>query len=235
MKYALALLPLYLNCTPSIPQAPVVEQIEPSIMVQEDEVVNVRENPSSKQVARLVIDSFRQIIRQANTKSLGGVLRFDNETTSVDYNYDTSPFCDMDTRQKFEGKITFEYSRIEGITEYRTTTVILTDVPPFGSVDKIELRIDRTKNGRVERPLYGAYNVDYKAQAFYDILMNKIGKELESHQAQYHNWNNFPYTKTAIDEEGKVNYFYNKVMKMVADTEPISIRKIHIYNPCDSP
>ena len=135
MKSALALsLSFYLGCAASLPAPsipPPVIEIEPVSRV-EKEIIHFEGRPF-RQEMQFVTGSFRQMMRQRNQHSLEGVLGFENSTESLEYNYDTSIFCDFDTQKKFDGKITLEYSQIQGVQgKYQITVVTLTDIPPFG-------------------------------------------------------------------------------------------------------
>lgn len=232
MKYALALsLPLYLSCAAQQVSSPAVIKIEPSstFMDEEEQIFSPRERPFRKEM-RFVMGSFRQMMRQQNKKTLEGVLSFEESTESFDYSYDTSTFCDLDTRDKFNGKISLEFSQIRGIQgRYKTTTVILTDLPPFGSADKIEIRVD----GLAQNPIYAVYNIDSKAQQFYESLIRKLSEEFGKHDAQHHSWKDFQFMRATNDEQRKIHQAYKKVTQMLKNNNPISLKKIHIYNPCE--
>src|SRR3989344_1874486 len=160
MRYALTLaLPFYLSCAvPKVTEKsnPIIVEISPAAEgdLSENEPFLEEEGIPFKRVVGVVTERFSQLLRQQHQQTLEGTIYFDNSNQSFEYHYEPLPFCEADSGERYLGKITFEYASSQEMGKKKMiTTTTLTDVAPFGSVDKIGLLV----NGTVRIPFYADY------------------------------------------------------------------------------
>ena len=232
MKRALALsLPLYLSCAAPQKTANMVVEIESVTPVNVKENLPRSEEPSSKQVMGRVTDHFEQILHQNQKQALEGMILFKNTTDSFSYNYDKGMFCNPDAKRAYFGKITVQYytSRNVGGNDQAILTT-LTDVPPFGSVDRVELFV----NGQAKTPFYGNYEVSREAQKLYERLLQDLYTELELRSQNKTPWKDFALERITKDTRGGAYKLHQKLLTKILSHQQISWENIQIYNPCDT-
>ncbi len=231
MKYALAILPLYLGCTipkPVEKPRPIVIEIEPSIKEVGKETI-FEEEISYKRVVGFTTESFTHMLRQQRRQTLAGRLYFNNSDHLLEYHYEPLPFCDPDRHERYEGKITFEYYSSEQIGNKKLSTLItLTDVAPFGTVDRVELFVD----GTARIPFYANYPAGGKAQKLHEALFRIMYSEMELHAQRNTTWDNFEPEKIIGDKNWATYKVHQELLHNLFSQEPLRWEELKIYNPC---
>ena len=235
MKHLIPLiLPFYLGCA-----APQTEKITPTVIVDvgSANAVRIRANLAQtqeelqfKQVIGKVTHNFEQILRQQKKQSLEGIMSFNNSNEAFSYNYDNTLFCNPEAARAYFGKITFQYYSSQSVDDkYRTTLITLTDVAPFGSVDKVELFVD----GAVRTPFYATYEVNPEAEKMYERLVRQLYLELELHSKKNTSWENFSWEKMTKDIKLGAYQRHQDLLQKLLSQKSLSWEKTQIYNPCD--
>ncbi len=235
MKYPIALaLPFYLSCA-----APQTEKITPTVIVDvgsanavriRANLAPTREELQFKQVMGKVTHDFEQILRQHKKQSLEGIMSFNNSNEAFGYNYDSNMFCNPEAARAYFGKITFQYYSSQSVDDkYLTTLITLTDLAPFGSVDKVELFVD----GAVRAPFYATYEVNPEAEKLYERLVWQLYNELELHSTKNASWENFSWEKMTKDKKLGAYRRHQDLLQKLLSQKSLSWEKTRIYNPCD--
>ncbi|MBI2125083.1 hypothetical protein HYU08_00850 [Candidatus Woesearchaeota archaeon] len=233
MKYALALLPLYLSCSWPEAQTPAQKAIVVNLdqrtrNAPEEEEEQLGEIPVQRAV-KFVTDSFRQILREQDRQTLEGTVYFERSDHLFHYHYEPLPFCEADSGARYEGKITFEYHSSEQVEKKTMSTIItLTDVFPFGPVDNVKLSID----GTARLPFYGNYQPNQQAQQLHEVLFRELSQEVEKHQLHYRSFDNFDLMRVAKDNWQNYKVHHQLLHGLLAQ-EPLPWEKLRIFNPCE--
>lgn len=233
MKYTLTLLPFYLNCAPQVNVAPkpVVISLDPTNQdtIEYEEHLS-QEEISFKRITAFVTDSFIQISRQYQKPTLEGRIFFDNSNQLFEYHYEPLPFCEADSQKKYPGKITFEYYSNEEVGNKKMSTLTtLTDVAPFGSVDRVELFVD----GTVRIPFYANYKAGWKAQQLHEKLFKHIYQILEHHTQSHATWEDFNMGAVIKDEKWQTYKLHHELLQSLLSQEPLTWEELRIFNPCE--
>lgn len=236
MKYTLALLPFYLSCA-----APQVEKLPPKTVVVDLDSANESIGPeneneqpeeiSYKRIIGFTTDSFARMQRQQNKPVLEGTIYFENSNQTFNYHYESLPFCEPDSKDKYIGKITFEYASFEEIgTKKMNTLTTLTDVAPFGYVDRVELFVD----GTVRIPFYANYKAGRAAQQLHEALFRILYLEMEQHTQKNATWENFNLERIVKDKNWATYELHHQLLQSLFSQEPLRWEELKIYNPCGS-
>lgn len=235
MKYLSALiLPFYVGCvTPKVEMPPksVVINLDPTNRETTDYEEHFSEEEISfKRITGFMTDSFDQILRQYNKPTLEGKILFENSNQAFNYHYEPLPFCEADSKEKYAGKITFEYYSAEEIENKKISTLTtLTDVAPFGSVDRVELFVD----GTVRIPFYANYKPDRKALQLHEHLYRHIYQVLERHAQRHATWEDFDIGAITKDDKWQTYKLHHELLQSLLSQEPLRWEELKIYNPCE--
>ena len=236
MKQILTLaLPLYLSCA-----APQVEKPSPKVVIvdigsanpmsPEEDLPPTTREPPFKQVLYELTDHFEQILRQQKKRSLEGMLYLENSNDSFSYNYDKGMFCNPDAKTAYFGKITIQYNSSQTVKDkYQAILTTLTDVPPFGSVDKVEL----FTTGTVRTSFYANYEVSPEAEKLYERLLRQLYAELQLHSQNNASWENFALDRITKDERWETYKLQQDLLKKLLSQEQLPFEKIQFFNPCE--
>lgn len=235
MKYALALaLPLYFGCAaPKVVEkpSPIIVEITPTTEgdITENDPFLEEEIPFKK-VVRMVTGSFTQLLRQQKKETLEGTIYFENSDHLFEYHYEPLPFCEPDSKEKYAGKITLEYYSSQEIEGKKITTLTtLTDVAPFGSIDRVELFVD----GTVQIPFYANYEANTEAQQLQEALFRHIYQVLDQHSQLNAAWENFESESITKDTKWHAYKVHHELLQSLLAQDSLPWEKLKIYNPCE--
>lgn len=233
MKYLPALLlPVQVSC--SLPKViekpgPMIIEIESTKQTVEEETI-FSEEISYKKVVGFVRDSFAQMQRQQHKPTLEGRIYASNSNQLFEYHYEPLLFCEPDSEKRYAGKITFQYYSSEEIGNKKMSTLTtLTDVAPFGSVDKVELFVD----GTVQTPFYANYPAGWKARQLHEHLFRHIYQVLERHAQHHTTWEDFDRGAITKDDKWQTYKLHHELLQSLLSQEPLRWEELKIYNPCE--
>ena len=233
-KYTLTLLQFSLSCAP--PQkveepAPIVIDLGKSNPpTMEEELEYFSSELGFKEVARSTEDSFQKIAKLQNRASLEGTMYLDNSNQRFTYHYQPFPFCEQYTDNRYDGKIVFEYHSSSKTGEKKMSNVVtLTDVTPYGSLDKVELHVD----GDVPFPVDTTFRSSWKAQQLHERLFRTAYQEIAEHYQHNRSLENFELQRIAMDKNWETYKLNHELLQSFLDQEPLFWDKIRIFNPCE--
>ena len=212
---------------------PIVDISTPSRFSIEEKFSYASAEPNPKEVASKLQGYFTQILLERRQPSLGGSLGFENSNDLLEYSYNTSTFCNFDTKKASHGKITLEYHSFQQWKGQNSFSAItLTDVAPFGSVDKVQVLVDKD----VKVPFYANYAPGKKVQKFYGSLLRGLEHELEQYAQRHSTFNDFDFADKVIHYKSReITREHEKLLISLLRQEPLPGKDIQLYNACDKP
>ncbi|HLD79538.1 MAG TPA: hypothetical protein VJA18_03185, partial [Candidatus Nanoarchaeia archaeon] len=208
---------------------PIIVELTPASEGYRDDSYLEEDIPFEK-VVRVVTDSFTQILRQHNINTLEGTIKFENSNQAFNYHYEPLPFCEADSKERYIGKITFEYYSSQEINGKKMSTLTtLTDVAPFGSADRVELFVD----GTVRIPFYANYKAGWKTQQLHERLFRQVYHVLERHAQHNAAWKGFDIGAIVKDEKWQTYRLHHDFLQGLLAQEPLPWEKLRIFNPCE--
>src|SRR3989344_4353721 len=190
MKSALAFQPFYLSCAQEPqPMIPIVDIEFSKKMSVEKEISNQPVEPSIKEIVSKLQGHFNQILRERQQSSLEGTISLANSNDSFEYHYDTAHFCNFDTKKAYPGRLVLLYHSFPSWKEQHFfSNITFTDVAPFGSVERVQVFVD--KENRVA-PLQADYAPRKQVQKFYSSLLRELEHKLTEYQKKHSTFKDF--------------------------------------------
>ena len=233
-KYAFALFPaLYSGCAAdSPPMTPIVDIGFSKKMSVEKEISDQPVEPSIKEIVSKLQGHFNQILRERQQSSLEGTISLANSNDSFEYHYDTAHFCNFDTKKAYPGRLVLLYHSFPSWKEQHFfSNITFTDVPPFGSVERVQVFVD--KENRVA-PLQADYAPRKQVQTFYSSLLRELEHKLTEYQKKHSTFKDFDFVDLVTQHRNKeVVREQNKLLISLLSQEQLPIMKVQLYDSCE--